>query len=282
MHGDTISRFRISGAALAIAGLWLAVPVGAQSVLLRLHPRVGDTLYTRLEQVTEVSGTIRGVTSPALKPVTTSVALHSRTIVQSSLSDGTVVLTIVDSAAITTSDAHAASQASDAQRSLVGQRLLLHLASDGTVEKVEDARGGMASRAVAASMSAMPAVFPRRAVTIGEQWTRVMPLPAGGPLGARGSGHVRAVFRLDSIERAGNAAYVSMRGEIVPDSSVQGVHLSGTVTGAMQVDRARGWMTDSRFIVLVQSLVTPPPATGIAPMRIVTRVTQRLSTMDKR
>jgi hypothetical protein len=44
----------------------------------------------------------------------------------------------------------------------------------------------------------------------------------------------------------------------------------------------RGWMTDSKFVVLVKSLVTPPAEVGVAPMRFMTRVTQRLRTMDKR
>jgi hypothetical protein len=135
---------------------------------------------------------------------------------------------------------------------------------------------------MAESMSAMPGLFPRRAVNVGDQWTREMPLPSGGPLGTRGSGHVNAVFRLDSLDRGGNMAYVSMRGEILPDPSSQGVDLSGSVRGAMQVDRGRGWMTDSRFTVMIRSLVTPPPSSGLAPMRFVTRVTQRLRTMDKR
>jgi len=90
------------------------------------------------------------------------------------------------------------------------------------------------------------------------------------------------VFRLDSLDRAGSLAYVSMRGEILPDGPGEGVELSGAVTGAMLVDRLRGWMTDSHFVVTVRSLVTPPPSTGLAPMRFITRVTQRLRTMDKR
>jgi hypothetical protein len=111
---------------------------------------------------------------------------------------------------------------------------------------------------------------------------RELPLPTGGPLGTRGSGRVNAVFRLDSLDRGGNIAYVSMRGAILPDPDNQGMRLSGEVTGAMQLDRQRGWMTDSRFTVLVRSLVTPPPSSGLSPMRFVTRVTQRLRTMDKR
>lgn len=254
----------------------------AQGVLLRVHPRVGDTLHTRLEQQTEVSTTVPGTNGRTAKSVTTAVTLNSRTIVQASSPANTLVLTIVDSADLHTSDEHGAAQVAAAERTLRGQQLVLQLGVDGTVESARDARGIPVPRDVADAMSAMPAVFPRRVVAVGEQWTRELPLPAGGALGARGSAHVRAVFRLDSLDHAGNIAFVSMRGEILPDEGNQGMELSGGVSGAMQVDRQRGWMTDSRFTVLVRSLVTPPASTGLAPMRFVTRVTQRLRTMDKR
>jgi hypothetical protein len=192
------------------------------------------------------------------------------------------VLTIVDSASVHSSDVHAAAMVAQAEGMLKGQQLSLQLAADGTVERAQDARGGTVSRDMAEAMSSMPAVFPRRPVSVGESWVREMPLPAGGPLGVKGSGHVRATFRLDSLTRAGELAHVSLHGEIRPDSGTQGVQFSGNVTGAMLVDRARGWMTDSRFTVLVRSLVSPPSSSGLPPMRFVTRVTQRLRTMDKR
>jgi hypothetical protein len=50
----------------------------------------------------------------------------------------------------------------------------------------------------------------------------------------------------------------------------------------MQLDRVRGWMTDSRIVITLKSLIAPPPSIGLAPMKFVTRVTQRLRTMDKR
>jgi hypothetical protein len=253
-----------------------------QGVLLRVHPRVGDTLHTRLEQQTEVRTTLPGFAGRAAKSVTTSVTLHSRTIVQASSSASTLVLTVVDSADLKTSDAHGAAQVAAAERTLRSQQLVLQIGADGTVESARDARGVPVPRDVADAMSAMPAVFPRRPVAVGEQWTRELPLPAGGPLGARGSGHVNAVFRLDSLDRTANLAYVSLRGAILPDEGGAGVQLSGDVTGAMLVDRQRGWMTDSHFSVVVRSLITPPPSSGLAPMRFVTRVTQRLRTMDKR
>lgn len=273
---------------VALGTFLLAPVVGAQrpdagqGILLRIHPRVGDTLHTRLDQQTEVSTVVPGANGPTTKSVTTSVTLNSRTIVQVSLAASTVVLTVVDSADIHTSDAHGAAQVAEAERRLLGQQLVLQLAADGSVESARDLRGATVSRDMAEAMSAMPAIFPHRAVNVGEQWTREMPLPAGGPLGTRGSGHVNAVLRLDSLDRSGNLAFVSLHGEILPDGENQGVQLSGAVSGAMQVNRGRGWMTESRFTVLVRSLVTPPPSSGIAPMRFVTRVTQRLRTMDKR
>jgi hypothetical protein len=273
---------------LALGAALLAPAAHAQradpgeGIQLRIHPRVGDTLHTRLDQQTEVSAVVAGAGGRKTKSVTTSVALHSRTIVRASSPGSTTVLTVVDSADLRTSDTHGAAQVAEAERRLVGQQLVLQLAADGAVESARDLHGATVSRDMADAMAAMPAIFPHRAVNVGEQWTREMPLPAGGPLGTRGAGHVNAVFRLDSLARSGNMAFVSMHGEILPEGANQGVQLSGAVTGAMQVNRARGWMTESRFTVLVRSIITPPPSSGLAPMHFVTRVTQRLRTMDKR
>ena len=65
------------------------------------------------------------------------------------------------------------------------------------------------------------------------------------------------------------------------DDDRPGPDLSGRMSGEMQVDRRRGWMTDSRFTLLVMSLVAPPAGAASAPMRFLTKVTQRLRTMDK-
>lgn len=272
--------FAIALAAVLPAALPTALP--AQAVLLRLHPHVGDTLRTRLEQQMEVSGELASGTGPAMKPVTTSVVLAARTIVQQSLAASTTVLTIVDSVSVRTTDTHATTQVADAENRLRGQQLSLRLAGDGTVESARDARGAAVSVELAQSMASMPAVFPQQAVSIGDQWMRELPLPAGGSLGARGAGHVIAAFRLDSLGRGGRVAFVSMQGDIRPDPAGQGVDVSGTVSGSLQIDRARGWLTDSRFTIVLRSLVTPPASTGYVPMRFVTRVTQRLRTMDKR
>ena len=266
-------RARALIASLLLAGTASAQETGA--VLLRLHPRVGDTLHTTLEQQTEVSAVMPGT---ANRSVTTSVAIHSRTIVRSVQQMTTTVLTIVDSALLGSTDAHAAKMIAEAQRALQGQQLTLQLGADGSVESARDARGALVPRDVADAMAAMPAVFPRKPVAVGQTWTREMPLPAGGPLGARGSGHVKAVFRLDSLQRGGAIAYVSMRGEILPDSTSREVALSGSIGGTMQLDRLRGWMTDSRVLITLRTVIAP--AVG-APIKFVTRVTQRLRTMDR-
>ena len=270
------SRRVIEVATALVTSVLLSIPAAAQAVALRIHPRVGDTLHTRLEQRMDVSSADEGG-DPRGRGVSTSVALESRTIVQSSLVTSTIVLTIVDAADVSTTDVHAADQIAAAERMLRGQRLLLQLAMDGSVESARDGTGRPVARDIADAMSAMPAVFPRYPVRVGDQWSREMPVPSVGPLGA-----ATARFRLDSLSRGGRIAFVSMRGDIRPASSTDGVQLTGAITGTMRLDRERGWMIDSQVTVIMHSLVTPPPSSGRAPMRFVTRLTQHLRTMDKR
>jgi len=277
-----LSRCSIGGrAALIGAVLLLGGEARAQTVALTIHPRARDTLHTRLDQRMEVSasdadGAARG------RPLVTSVTIYSRTIVQSSLATSTVVLTVVDSADMHSNDSHAAEQVAAAERMLNGQRLLLQLSIDGSVESASDAGGRPVSRDLADAMAAMPAAFPRHAVRVGEEWSREMPLPSSGPFGSRGTGVVSAHFRLDSLSRDHRVAFVAMHGGISPSSTSDGVQLTGRIDGTMRLDRERGWMTDSQVTVMVRSVVTPPRSSGRPPMRFVTRVTQRLRTMDKR
>jgi hypothetical protein len=281
-RGTQHARSLALAAAALIGATW---PAGAQTavardgVVLRLHPHVGDTLHTRLEQLTEITVTRPGTTP---RPVATTVTVLARTVVQASRQASTTILTVVDSADVRTSDPHGGAMAAQAERSLREQQLILQLAEDGTVEIARDARGVAVSREVSEAMASMPAVFPHRSVAIGERWRREMPLVSSNPLGGAGPGaHVRAEFRLDSLGRHGELAYVSMRGEIVPDDDRLGPDLSGRMSGEMQVDRRRGWMTDARFTLVVMSMVASPAGAAAAPMRFLTKVTQRLRTMDK-
>jgi hypothetical protein len=269
-------------ATAAACAFVVAPAAGAQSrapaeVVLRLHPPEGDTLWTRLEQHSEIARVDEGA-GPA-RPMTTRVIVLARTIVQASRAATTTVLTVVDSAGVTTSDKHGAAIAAQAERALRGQQLVLQLAADGSVESARDARGRTIPREAAEAMAAMPAVFPHHPVAVGERWKREMALPSTGSVAAAGGARVRAEFRLDSLARDGRLAFVSMHGEIVPDDATKGMEQGGSMQGAMQVDRVRGWMTDSRFTLLVRSTVAG--ASGAPPMRFVTRVTQHLRTMDK-
>ena len=270
-----------SAAATALAPEAAAQTASAEGIVLRLHPRVGDTLHTRLEQVTEITSARSGG-GAAPKPMTTSVTVLARTIVQASRKATTTVLTVVDSAEVHSSDAHGAAMSAQAEKVLRGQRMVVQLAEDGSVESARDARGVALPRDVAEAMAAMPAVLPRRPIAVGERWQREMPLPSAGPLGAGGNAQVRAEFRLDSLSGSGDLAFVSMRGRIGSDADARGLEMSGSMSGAMQIDRARGWMTDSFFTLLIHSVVTPPSGVGMQPMKFVTKVSQRLRTMDKR
>jgi hypothetical protein len=260
-----------------VAGAQTASGVG---ILLHLHPRVGDTLRTRLDQITEIA-TNRAGGTPA-SPMTSKVMVLTRTIVRASRQSMTTVLTVVDSAEVHSSDMHGAAMSAQAEKVLRGQRLIVQLAEDGSVKSATDANGAAVPRDVADAMAAMPAVLPRRAVAIGERWHREMPLPSAGPIGAGGNAQVRAEFRLDSLSAQGDVAFVSMRGQIASDADARGVEMSGSMTGAMQIDRERGWMTDSFFTLLIHSVFTPPSGAGMQPMKFVTKITQRLRTMDKR
>jgi hypothetical protein len=269
-----------SAALSGLARVGAAQTAPAAGVVLRLHPRVGDTLHTRLEQVTEI--TSASASGAASKPMTTRVTVLARTIVQTSRQATTTVLTVVDSADVRSSDAHGAAMAAQAEKVLRGQRMVIELAEDGSVERARDARGLAVPRDVADAMAAMPAVLPHRPISVGERWQREMPIPSAGPIGSGGNAQVRAEFRLDSLSGTGDVAFVSMKGQIASDSGARGVELSGNMAGAMQIDRVRGWMTDSYFTLLIRSIVTPPNGMGMQPMKFVTRVTQRLRTMDKR
>ena len=266
---------------MALSVMLASVARAQEPVVLRLHPHVGDTLHTLLEQQTDVSDVTPGSPTSPARAMTSTVVIFSETIVRAVRATGTTVLTIVDSAKMSSTDPHAAQQIFTAQRALEGQHMTLELGADGSVESARDARGILVTHDVAAAMSAMPAVFPKQPVRVGDQWTREMPLPAGGAGGSKSSGRARAVFRLDSLQKDGSIAWVSMHGDIVADSSATIAPLSGSIAGTLKLDRVRGWMTESRFLIMLKSLVMPPAGSGFAPMRIFTRVQQHMRTMDK-
>jgi hypothetical protein len=56
----------------------------------------------------------------------------------------------------------------------------------------------------------------------------------------------------------------------------------GSVTGAFVLDRARGWWADSRVTITLGSTVTPPPGSAAPPVKVQTRITQRVRLVERR
>jgi len=267
-------------AALAVA---VSAPVAAQGVTLRIKPHVGDTLRMRLDQESEISGVRKTTNGESSAMVLTTMKMFSRAIIESNTDRGTVVLAVTDSVLLPTTDEHSRGAASIAEAQMRGQRARFRVTPDGTVGTVDD---GDATREVAQVVSLMPATFPKSAIKVGESWIREMALPAGLQLGAQLSGKLHVTFRLDSVTHAGDWAYVSMRGEMQPATgpgSASGAVLErGMVNGTMLVDRKRGWLTESWFNIVVNSLQTFNPAKGILSMRLQTRITQHMHTFDRK
>jgi len=270
--------------ALTLA-LVLGGPLAAQParVLLKIQPRAGDTLHMRLDQTVEMTGTTRVGDADSTMTVSSSMQVLSRAIIEHSSAWGTQVLAITDSVSFWPApDARAAAQSA----AMRGQRVRMRVASDGAMSVTEDGRRESAD--VRHLFAQMPASLPREPVAVGAIWTRAMPLPEAAD-GVKHAGTLQVQYRLDSLGRGGDLAYISMRGSISRDGAAPNaprgtrVATTGTVTGDMLVDRRRGWMTDSRVTVALRTIITPPEArvgrTGAYPMRIKLRITQWLRAM---
>ncbi|HJQ19615.1 MAG TPA: hypothetical protein VJ867_04640 [Gemmatimonadaceae bacterium] len=262
--------------------LALATTAAAQRTPLEVRPRVGDTLRMRLDQTTEMSAQRAG--APA-RQVTTRTTMLSRAIVESEVVDAAIVLAITDSVDVSSTDENARAAALANSRQLVGKSMRLRLARDGSVTVAEPT--GAVSKSVVDLASVMPATFPRDPVAVGDTWSREMPIaPAAlarllGP-GSRG-GVARATFRLDSLSRQADFAYVSMHGTLAASTPaaapqtalVPSPALDGTVSGGMIVDRRRGWLSQSRFVVDLRTLVGGRDASHAA-TEFHMRVTQQM------
>jgi hypothetical protein len=256
---------------------------GAQGVLLKIQPAVGDTLRMRLDQQTEVVAFRQVGTSEAKSTVVSTMQMFSQAIVEGISAKGTTVLAVTDSVLLSTTDERTR-RPGQVRRQTTRERVRFHVGADGTVTMSEDDK---APREVSETVSLMPAAFPKEPVTPGESWVREMTLPGGSQFGAPITGKLRVTFRFDSLSHGGDRAYLSMRGEMQPATGLGGSAMAsnlekGVVNGTMLVDRRRGWLTESRFFIAVSSTVPASPATGMSPMRMHVRVTQHMQTVDRR
>lgn len=269
-------------AAVVLALALVPGAAAAQPVLLQIRPHIGDTLRMHLSQTVEMTGTTPGSTrtDPA-RSMTTTIEIYTRAIATQWTSGGTLMQTITDSVSMTPSSP--ASLADLQRRSRRGKPAWIRVSGDGAVEVVDD---GNPSSELRHLFGEMPAMLARGAVAVGEKWTREMQIPLSGEPGAMGT--VRATFQLDSLSRTGDLAFISMKGTLSRVSLPGAVapsaayDASGTLTGAIQIDRRLGWITDSRSTIVVRSTVLAAAPLKGAPMRVRTRITQWIRAMPAR
>jgi len=260
-----------------VAVLGLALPAAAargQRVALEVRPRPGDTLHVTLEQTVALTAGPAGVPDSSTS-VTTNIRVHTRDIVEQADARGTIVLATVDSIRSRTTGSMGASLYPGLDRSLDGTRIRLRLARTGASELV----GGKEQLATElhALLSAMPAVLPTAPVTVSDTWTQRLPLPSDGAVGA-GNGVLEVTFTFDSLSRTGDRAWISLRGRLVPTpgrGASEAPRMTGTVTGTLLLDRARGWVTESRARVALESRV---PTRDGEPILVRVIVTQQMTT----
>lgn len=256
----------------------------AQPVLLQIRPRIGDTLRMHLSQSVEMTGTTSRGGRDSTSSMTTSIEVFTRAIAHQWTSGGTLMQSITDSVAMI--PAAPGSIADLKRRTMQAKRVWVRVSTDGAMEIVDDDPNGELRHI----FGEMPAMLAREPVDVGAKWTREMQIPLSGDPGAMGE--VRATFRLDSLGRNGDVAYISMRGTMSRADSrgasalAAGYTTSGTLSGTIQIDRRLGWITDSRSSIVVRSTIAAAPARKGepqgAPMQVRTKITQWIRAMRTR
>ncbi|HUQ83678.1 MAG TPA: DUF6263 family protein [Gemmatimonadaceae bacterium] len=249
----------------------------SQAVSLRIGPPVGETVRMRLDQRVEMSGTTRMSAGDSTATVVTTLFVLSRAFVERRERDATILLTWADSVAASSDGADSLVVSAETRRALTGKRVRLRVAPDGATELVGKDNDG--SPELHALFSQMPATLPNTPVAVGQSWSRVMLAPIDPALSATGGGgKLKATFTLDSLSKNGETAFVSIVGTLSrPPSSKDGratLTMSGSVNGALVVDRRRGWINDARMTYIVRSVLTPTSGSTAAAMRFRMKVTQ--------
>jgi hypothetical protein len=266
---------------LAVALLAPYAPATAQGVLLELRPHTGDTVRIRLDQDVEVVATRKVDGRDSVVTMRRHLTVHSRSIVKHTDARGATVTAVTDSMLVREDDG------GTVRAGFASATAQLLISPDGTTRVLSD--GGLMTPEASALVSQMPATLPGRKVVPGATWSQATAVPLPGQADGPPAGRLTATFRLDSLSRYGDLAFVSMRGTL--ERPRGGVKLpkggryesAGTVTGSFQLDRRRGWLTDVRATITTKSVVTQGQ-TGSEPVHVSTRVTQwlRAGPVDKR
>ncbi|MBV6521143.1 MAG: hypothetical protein MNPFHGCM_01270 [Gemmatimonadaceae bacterium] len=269
----------MNGGRLAALGLGVLSPVflGAQAVALQIRPRAGDTLRLRIEQSVEVSGTTRKGNADLTNSESHAMVALTRVAIEATDLAGATVTAMTDSVHLTGTSGKPGGSLLGWAKALEGQRFRFRIAVDGTPSM--EGPGAGAAPHVGAFLAQLPASLPKEPVAPGSSWERRMEIPMSALSAARGTAVMTATFRLDSLGRGGNLAFLSVSGRLSRHAAppVTGgattVEANGTVTGSVVVDRQRGWITDARSTINVRSLV-PGEKPDQPPMQVRVKITQ--------
>ena len=285
MGSDVARATMRRAAALVAVTAGAALPVRAQSMLLEIRPRPGDTLHLQLDQKVEITGVTRIADRDSTMSMTMSTTILARAIVISADTLAARVVAVTDSVAVTGGGGQSAeAQPAPGIRSMRGSRVEMRVFRDGSSEIVSDPAA--LTSELRSLVAQMPATLPRTPIPVGYSWTRVVTVPVETKDGLVASASLSTTFRFDSLSKDKEIAFLSMRGELTPSradsaSGTAGVEMSGTLRGGMSVDRHRGWMVDSRAVITLRTFL---PATGsrVRPVRLNWTITQRMRALDKR
>jgi hypothetical protein len=283
MTGSVFLRMCIA-VALAAAGI-VPMRARAQAVLLEIRPAAGDTLHLRLEQMVEMKGTTRVGDRDSTMSMSTSMSILARAIILGADSAGARVLTVTDSVSVVGSAGPKDANQERIRRDLQGSRVEMRVLPDGSSEIVSDP--STLTNELRSLVAQMPATLPRSPVQLGERWSRVVTVPIEAQGGIATTASLKTTFRFDSLSKNRELAYVSLLGELsrtAMDSTrgTAGVEMTGTIKGGMTIDRKRGWMTDSRAVITLKSVLPSVRGNKAYPMRFNLTITQRMHALDKR
>jgi Family of unknown function (DUF6263) len=252
-----------------------------QPIMLRIQPRVGDTMYTRFEQSVEMVGTRNVHLVDTTMTSRMNIMILSHSLVQASDGHGTTVLAITDSVAMEGHGTGAAAPTETIRRAMQGRQAQLHISRDGSAELL--GANDDVTPQVEALYSGMPATLPERLVSIHSTWERTAFIPVSEEADSAHSAKVRTTYRLDSLSSNGQLAYISIHGTISRDSTAAlvseslRVGSSGTVTGHMTMDRKHGWWVESQISIEIKSVVTRI-IEPVSTMQVQTHIVQSMQT----
>ena len=266
-------RVRTSALVTVLASLCFATGAAAQRVRLEIRPHVGDTIHMRLDQEIEVSGTAPDVPG-APKSMTGSIHVRTRAIPLRRLVFGSLVQAVTDSVALTPIGGVPVTTPRSA---LEGAKVTMIVKNDGGMEVIDT---GEHDGETTPFFPPTAPMLPEGLVSVGGRWTRSLELPIGN--GSAGLAKVQANFRLDSLSRNGDIAYITMNGTLsrIGDAGRRGgsQRSTGTLSGRMQLDRRLGWITDTHLVLNVHTVITSGEA-GRQAAQLQMKVTQRLRAM---